>query len=168
MKIQYSEFKTRLGNVVVYAHQGAVCALGFAGQRAALTRSLRRRFGTLELQRVRDAGDAARALRRYFAGQLDAVAAVPLDLAGTAFQRRVWQALRDIPAGETITYAALARGVGRPRAVRAVASANAHNPACILVPCHRVIGTDGALRGYAGGIARKRRLLEHEHALTPA
>ncbi|MGH7740415.1 MAG: methylated-DNA--[protein]-cysteine S-methyltransferase [Candidatus Eiseniibacteriota bacterium] len=168
MKIQYSELKTRLGSVIVFAHQGAVCALGFAGQRRFLLRSLRRRFGTFQLEPVRDAGEAARALRAYFAGKLDAIANVPLDLAGTEFQRRVWQALRRIPAGETVTYAALARGVGRPRAVRAVASANANNPACLLVPCHRVIGTDGALRGYAGGLYRKRQLLEHEGALTPA
>lgn len=168
MKIQYSELETRLGNVIVFARQGAVCALGFRAQRAALTRSLRRRFGAIELERVRDAGDVAQALRAYFAGDLESIVSVRLDLAGTEFQRRVWRALREIPAGATITYAALARGVGRPRAVRAVASANARNPACILVPCHRVIGTDGALHGYAGGLTRKRRLLEHERALAPA
>lgn len=168
MKIQESRFKTRLGAVVVFARDGAVCALGFAGQRGALMRVLKRRFRALELERVRDAGGAASALRAYFAGDLKALSAVPLDLAGTEFQQRVWRALRGIPAGRTTTYAALARGIGRPRAVRATARANATNPACILVPCHRVIGTDGALHGYAGGLARKRRLLEHEGALAPA
>jgi O-6-methylguanine DNA methyltransferase len=168
MKIQFSQFKTRLGGVVVYAREGAVCALGFDRQRGALVRSLKRRFGALELEKVRDAGGAARALRAYFAGDLAAAASVPLDLAGTEFQQRVWRVLRGIPAGRTLTYAALARGIGRPKAVRAVASANAQNPVCILVPCHRVIGTDGALHGYAGGLDRKRRLLEHERALPSA
>jgi O-6-methylguanine DNA methyltransferase len=168
MKIQVSQFKTRLGAVVVFARDGAVCALGFAGQRATLMRALKRRFRSLELERVSDAAGAARALRAYFAGDLQAAAAVPLDLDGTAFQRRVWRALRGIPAGRTTTYAALARGIGRPSAVRATARANATNPACILVPCHRVIGSDGALHGYAGGLARKRRLLEHEGALASA
>ena len=166
MKIQFSQLKTRLGGVVVYAREGAVCALGFDRQRGAMRHALERRFGRLQLEKVRDAAGAARALRAYFAGDLGAATSVPLDLAGTEFQQRVWRALRGIPAGRTLTYAALARGVGRPKAVRAVASSNARNPACILVPCHRVIGTDGALHGYAGGLERKRRLLEHERAHT--
>ena len=166
MKISYSELNSPFGGVVVFAHDGAVCALGFSGRKRTLLRELKRRFGAFELDRVRDAAGVSRALRAYFAGRLGAIASVPLDLAGTAFQRRVWRALRNIPAGRTISYSALARGVGRPTAVRAVASANARNPACLLVPCHRVIGTDGSLRGYAGGIARKRRLLEHERAYS--
>jgi methylated-DNA-[protein]-cysteine S-methyltransferase len=168
MRIQFSQLKTRLGGVVVFAREGAVCALGFDRQRGTLLKALKRRFGAIELEKVRDAGGAARALRAYFAGELGAAASVPLDLSGTEFQQRVWRALRGIPAGTTLTYAALARSVGLPKAVRAVASANARNPACILVPCHRVIGTDGALHGYAGGLERKRRLLEHERALPSA
>ena len=89
---------------------------------------------------------------------------VPLELAGTDFQRRVWSALRDIPYGETISYGELARRVGNPGAVRAVGLANGRNPVAIIVPCHRVIGADGSLTGYGGGLDRKAWLLDHEAA----
>jgi methylated-DNA-[protein]-cysteine S-methyltransferase len=87
---------------------------------------------------------------------------VPLDLQGTAFQRQVWQALREIPAGQTRSYSDIARRVGAPAAVRAVGTANGANPVAIVVPCHRVIGRDGTLTGYAGGLPRKAALLRHE------
>lgn len=93
---------------------------------------------------------------------------VPLDLQGTPFQREVWRALRDIPAGRTVSYAEIAARIGRPRAVRAVGAAVGANPVAIVVPCHRVIGRDGSLTGYAGGLARKTILLRHEGAaFTP-
>src|SRR5690606_16514107 len=87
---------------------------------------------------------------------------LPLDLRGTAFQRRVWQALRGIPVGETVSYAQLAQRIGMPRAARAVAQACAANPLALAVPCHRVVRTDGALSGYRWGVERKRLLLERE------
>ncbi|MCB9551742.1 MAG: methylated-DNA--[protein]-cysteine S-methyltransferase [Myxococcales bacterium] len=104
------------------------------------------------------------ALRRWVGGALDALDAVAVAAAGTAFQQAVWAALRRIPVGETTTYGALAVSLGRPSAVRAVARANATNPVGIVVPCHRVIGSDGRLVGYAGGLWRKRWLLAHEGA----
>ena len=88
--------------------------------------------------------------------------------AGTPFQQAVWRALRRIPTGETLSYAELARRIGRPGAVRAVGRANGANPASIVVPCHRVIGSDGTLTGYGGGIERKRWLLAHERAEASA
>jgi methylated-DNA-[protein]-cysteine S-methyltransferase len=103
----------------------------------------------------------ARALERYFAGQLRAFE-LPLAAAGTPFQKRVWDELVRIPYGVTIGYAELARRIGSPRAVRAVGGANGANPIPILVPCHRVIGSDGSLTGFGGGIARKQALLELE------
>jgi methylated-DNA-[protein]-cysteine S-methyltransferase len=105
--------------------------------------------------------EVAAALDAYFA---DGSAAfdLALDLRGTPFQREVWAALLEIPAGETVTYAELARRVGRPGAARAVGSAVARNPVSIVVPCHRVVGSDGDLTGYAGGIERKAWLLDHE------
>lgn len=107
--------------------------------------------------------DARRALDACFAGEVpDGVA---LDMSGTDFQRRVWAALRRIPRGRTRSYGDLARELGKPTAARAIGAANARNPVSILVPCHRVIGADGALTGYAGGEARKRWLLEVEGAL---
>jgi methylated-DNA-[protein]-cysteine S-methyltransferase len=105
--------------------------------------------------------DLARQLDRYWTGHLRRFD-VPLRLTGTPFQLDVWGALRHLPYGETTSYAALARAIGRPSAVRAVGRANGANPVAILVPCHRVIGSDGSLTGYAGGIERKRSLLQLE------
>jgi methylated-DNA-[protein]-cysteine S-methyltransferase len=103
------------------------------------------------------------ALDRYWAGE-DVAFDMPVVLKGTPFQTSVWRALREVPRGRTITYAELARRIGKPRAVRAVGRANGANPIAIIVPCHRVIGSNGALTGYGGGIDRKRRLLELERA----
>lgn len=105
---------------------------------------------------IRDALDA------YFAGQVDALDALPIATGGTPFQRAVWAALRRVPYGTTTSYGALAAALGRPSAARAVGLANSLNPIGIVVPCHRVIGVKGALTGYAGGLHRKRWLLEHE------
>ena len=100
-------------------------------------------------------------LEAYFAGSLRTFD-LPLAPAGTPFQLRVWEALRRIPFGETVSYAELARRIGTPDAVRAVGAANGRNPLPIIVPCHRVIGADGSLTGFGGGLERKRWLLEHE------
>ncbi|MGA0605010.1 methylated-DNA--[protein]-cysteine S-methyltransferase [Phenylobacterium sp. VNQ135] len=104
------------------------------------------------------------AFERYFAGNLDALSSVPWDGAGTEFQKKVWATLCDIPTGETWTYAKLARAIGKPAAVRAVGLANGSNPVAVVVPCHRVIGSDGSLTGYGGGLPRKKWLLAHEGA----
>lgn len=101
-------------------------------------------------------------LAAYFAGELGVLKTIPWTIGGTAFQRQVWHALAEIPLGEATTYARLAARIGRPTAVRAVGLANGANPIAIVVPCHRVIGADGSLTGYGGGIARKRWLLKHE------
>ncbi len=112
--------------------------------------------------------DAAREqLDAYFAGELERFD-LRLAPAGTAFQLRVWEELQRIPFGETISYGELADRVGRPGAARAVGTANGRNPLAIVVPCHRVIGSDGALHGFAGGLERKRWLLAHEGALGDA
>ena len=105
------------------------------------------------------------ALRAYFAGDLHSIDELPVEAGGTAFQRAVWRALRDIPCGTTISYAELARRIGRPAAVRAVGLANGANPIGIVVPCHRVIGSNGSLTGYGGGMERKRWLLDHERQM---
>lgn len=105
--------------------------------------------------------DARRQLQRYFSGALREFD-LPLDLHGTPFQLEVWNALREIPFGETWSYRDLARRIGRPNAMRAVGAANGRNPVSIIVPCHRVIGADGSLTGYGGGLPRKQFLLAHE------
>jgi methylated-DNA-[protein]-cysteine S-methyltransferase len=102
------------------------------------------------------------ALARYFAGDLHAIDDIPVKTAGTEFQRSVWRALRDIPCGSTISYGELSRRIGKPDAVRAVGAANGANPIGVVVPCHRVIGANGTLTGYGGGMHRKRWLLDHE------
>jgi methylated-DNA-[protein]-cysteine S-methyltransferase len=108
--------------------------------------------------------DVAAAIDAYFAGDLDTIAALPAAPGGTAFQRRVWAALRTIPPGTTTTYGALAAAIGAPAAIRALGAANGANPVSVVVPCHRVLAADGALTGYGSGIARKRWLLDHEAA----
>ena len=102
------------------------------------------------------------ALRDYFAGDLTAIDAIPVATAGTPFQREVWAALREIRPGTTLSYGALARQLGRPKSARAVGLANGANPIAIVVPCHRIIGSDASLSGYGGGMDRKRWLLAHE------
>jgi len=104
-------------------------------------------------------------LDRYFAGELTAFD-LPLDPAGTPFQRQVWDELVRIPVGETISYGELARRVGRPGSARAVGAANGQNPISIVIPCHRVIGSDGKLTGYGGGLPRKAWLLDHEAGMA--
>jgi methylated-DNA-[protein]-cysteine S-methyltransferase len=110
--------------------------------------------------------DLQEQLRAYLAGELQAF---DVDLApvGTPFQTQVWAALRRVPYGSTTTYGALAADIGRPSAVRAVGAANGRNPYCLIVPCHRVVGADGSLTGYAGGLERKRFLLDLERAGAP-
>lgn len=111
--------------------------------------------------------ETERQLRAYFAGRLTAFS-VPLDFEGTAFQKSVWQALLTIPFGETRSYGDIARQIGRPTAVRAVGAANGRNPISIVAPCHRVVGSSGALTGYAGGLAAKEHLLGLERGTGAA
>ncbi len=151
-----------LGLALVAWTDTGVCGVLLGDDRQALHRELERRFpgGTL-IDAGADfdglAGDVI-AFIESPGGGLD----VPLDLRGTAFQRRVWEALLTIPAGRTASYAEIANRIGRPRAVRAVAQACAANPVAVLVPCHRVVASDGALTGYRWGIERKRALIERE------
>lgn len=114
------------------------------------------------LRPERDPGGASTAFAAYFSGDLAAIDGLPVETGGTDFQKAVWQALREIPCGRTITYRSLAERAGRPAAVRAAGHANGSNPLSVVLPCHRVIGTDGTLTGYGGGLERKRWLLRHE------
>lgn len=120
--------------------------------------------GAAEPTVERDNAGVADRIDAYFDGDIDAIDTVAVDAAGTPFQRAVWAALRRIPPGETASYAEIAAAVGRPLAVRAVGTANAHNPTALVVPCHRVIRSDGTIGGYGGGLDRKRWLLTHEAA----
>jgi methylated-DNA-[protein]-cysteine S-methyltransferase len=144
--------------------EGRLCASGFVDQHARMERQLHlyAQSPTLSLVRKPDPGGWTAAVERYFAGELGAIDRLPVVIDGTPFQCAVWQALREIPCGETRSYGEIARRIGRPAAVRAVGLANGSNPIGLIVPCHRVIGSDGSLTGYGGGIQRKRWLLAHE------
>lgn len=157
---------TPLGPVLVACDARSVVALDFAEPGDRVMALLRRRYGAVELVAARDALGVGARLDAYFAGALDALDDLPADGGGTPFQRAVWAALRRIPPGRTTSYGALAASLGRPAAVRAVGHANGANPVSLVVPCHRVIGADGALTGYGGGLERKRWLLRHEGALA--
>lgn len=122
--------------------------------------------GSLQLTKARAPQAIRQALEAYFAGELRALDRLTTCAQGTAFQQTVWQALRTIEVGSTMSYGALAARIGRPKAMRAVGLANGQNPIGIIVPCHRVIGASGALTGYGGGIERKRWLLQHEGVLA--
>jgi len=152
--MEHAAVKTPIGTVELAVDRGALVSLEFVE--------------ASPLPPDEPFGIAAR-VRAYFAGDLDAIDIVPVRFdRGTPFQHEVWAALRTIPVGETISYAELARRVGRPGAFRAVGAANGQNPVGVVVPCHRVIAADGTLGGYGGGLDRKRWLLAHEGALEPA
>jgi methylated-DNA-[protein]-cysteine S-methyltransferase len=152
--------------VLVADAQGRLLAVEWTDNEARLHRLLRRYLGRSDytLRASAEMTGLTGALAAYFGGDPAAVDALPVGVFGTEFQRRVWQALRAIPAGRTLSYGALARRIGQPAAVRAVGLANAANPVGIVVPCHRVIGADGTLTGYGGGLDRKGWLLAHEGA----
>ena len=153
------------GPIVLVAHATALVAVDFGEPEDRIWRQLRARFGAIEPEAADDPLGAGTALRAYLAGRLDALDRLPVEAGGSGFQREVWAALRTIPAGSTWSYKRLAERIGRPSAVRAVGLANGANPLGIVVPCHRVVGSDGSLTGYGGGLPRKRWLLEHEGAL---
>jgi methylated-DNA-[protein]-cysteine S-methyltransferase len=141
-------------------------ALDWEDHEERMERGLARIYRRRPLQLVRGTAPAAtrRALQRYFAGKLQAIDEIPVQTGGTPFQSNVWRALRTIPAGTTLSYGRMAGQLKCPLAVRAVGFANGSNPISIVIPCHRLIGADGSLTGYGGGLERKRWLLKHEGA----
>jgi methylated-DNA-[protein]-cysteine S-methyltransferase len=159
---------TPIGEMVILVDRdGYLRALDWTDHEARMRRLLHLQYAD-RIALVEPAGRVARpvsrAIRRYFAGDLTAIDAIPVQTAGTTFQRRVWRELRTIPCGTTVSYTHLATRIGRPDAARAVGSANGANPVGVVVPCHRAIGADGSLGGYGGGIERKAWLLAHEGA----
>jgi methylated-DNA-[protein]-cysteine S-methyltransferase len=162
MIMDIAEIDTPIGRLTLVVHDRRVCALAFPEHWPRARARLERRFGRVDLRRASDPADVVSRLQDYFAGRLDALAAIEVDTGGTLFQQTVWRALRAVPGGRTVSYGALARTIGAPGAVRAVGAANGANPVAIVIPCHRVIGSDGTLTGYGGGLHRKRWLLAHE------
>jgi methylated-DNA-[protein]-cysteine S-methyltransferase len=162
---------TPIGELLIVADlQGKLRALHWTDHENGLRRLLQLQSGKggFQMEPARNPHGLTGAIGRYFAGELNAIDTLPVQMAGTSFQQEVWQALRSIPCGTTLSYSELARQIGRSSAVRAVGLANGSNPIPIVVPCHRVIGSDGSLTGYGGGLERKRWLLEHERCATIA
>lgn len=145
---------------------GRLRAVEWEDHAPRLHQLLRRQYGAdaVRLQAASRPSVASGALRAYFEGDTGCLAGLAVATGGTGFQRLVWDALRRIPVGQTISYGALATQIGRPGAMRAVGLANGANPVSIVVPCHRVIGAGGSLTGFGGGLERKRWLLAHEGA----
>jgi O-6-methylguanine DNA methyltransferase len=148
--------------LLVTSPDGLLRALDYEAYAPRMLRLLSLHYGSYELTEGPPSPELARVLEAYFAGNLTVLDALPVATGGTPFQRAVWAALRAIPASTTLSYGELAARLGQPGAARAVGLANGKNPIAIVVPCHRVIGADGSLTGYAGGTERKRWLLEHE------
>ena len=165
MEINIDHMESPIGRIVLAACGGALCALDFRESPQPVAARLERRYGALQVSNGNGARRFRERLEAYFRGEIDALDGVAVDPGGTAFQREVWSELRRIPAGSTASYSQIAAAIGRPTAVRAVGLANARNPVAVVVPCHRVVGLDGSLTGYAGGLERKRWLLEHEGCL---
>jgi AraC family transcriptional regulator of adaptative response/methylated-DNA-[protein]-cysteine methyltransferase len=164
--IRFAVGECSLGSILVAASEHGVCAILLGDEPDALVRDLEDRFPRADLT----AGDGE--FEHWIAKVVGFVDAprlgldLPLDIRGTAFQRRVWRALRDVPAGTTVSYAQLAERIGAPSAARAVAGACAANPLAVAIPCHRVVRTDGALSGYRWGVERKRVLLDRERSVV--
>lgn len=152
---------------LVTDENGILRLLAFADGEAGIPRMLRRHCGTLDPEPGDSPEDLRGHLAAYFDGDLAALSRIAWATGGTPFQQTVWSALTAIPPGTTLTYGALAARIGAPLAVRAVGHANGANPISLVVPCHRLIGADGTLTGYGGGMERKRWLLAHEGAMVP-
>jgi methylated-DNA-[protein]-cysteine S-methyltransferase len=155
--------KTPIGRLAIVADErGRLHVVGFTAGHARVENALAR--GATKA--AKDPNGLTSALAAYFEGELGAIEGLEVAFDGTDFQRSVWRALTQIPCGETRSYGDVARQIGNPKAVRAVGLANGSNPVGIVVPCHRVIGSNGTLTGYGGGVDRKRWLLRHEGVAT--
>ncbi len=155
--------KTPIGvALLVTDDDGVLRALDWEDYEPRMRELLRLQYGAIELKKARVPAALRTALAAYFKGDLDRLGDIKWRVEGTPFQRKVWQALPRIRAGTTLSYGALAARLGSPRAMRAVGHANGSNPISVVVPCHRLIGADGSLVKYGGGLERKRWLLRHE------
>jgi len=164
-RLRLDRLATPIGeSLIVTDEVGYLRALDWADRQSSMARLLRLHYGSVAPEPGAAPANVRHLLLRYFEGELGCLGAIEWRTAGTPFQRTVWTALTTIAPGETLSYGALAAKLGCPKSVRAVGLANGANPISVVVPCHRVIGADGSLTGYGGGIERKRWLLNHEGA----
>ncbi len=165
LNLSLDRIPTPIGELLLVTDErGSVRAIDWSDYEARMLRLLQLHYGKngFHLRPAHNPHGLQDVIGRYFAGDLHAIDEIPVETAGTPFQRSVWRQLRHIPSGQSISYGKLAEQIARPKAVRAVGLANGANPVGIVVPCHRVIGSDGSLTGYGGGLERKRWLLDHE------
>ena len=167
-KILSDRFETPLGPMVLMARDGVLLLLEFEDATDRVAREMKLRFGGTDHQPTDDPFGLSSRMRAYFGGDLKAIEGIETDGGGTDFQRRVWAELKRIPCGVTMSYGDLAARLGDRNAMRAVGLANGRNPIAVVVPCHRVIGADGSMTGYGGGVDRKIWLLKHEGVRVPA
>jgi methylated-DNA-[protein]-cysteine S-methyltransferase len=167
MKIETAQLASPVGNLTIAVNEGRLVGLCFEGLWERRRLSFERRDAGATFVTAADPAGVVSRLTRYFDGNLAALSDIEVETWGTPFQQSVWQQLRRIAPGQTRSYAEIARAIGAPAAVRAVGAANGANPVGIVVPCHRVIGSNGKLTGFAGGLDAKRWLLEHEDAQLP-
>jgi methylated-DNA-[protein]-cysteine S-methyltransferase len=151
-----------LGKILMVSDGTKLCALDFAEYESRMMKFLEKRYGTIHFIEKSNPQGFSDLLRAYLVGDFSSVDQISVETGGTRFQQKVWLALRSIPPGTVVTYGALAETIGRPTAYRAVGMANSLNPVAIVLPCHRVIGANAKLTGYAGGLERKQWLLQHE------
>lgn len=156
------QIPTPLGDLTLVLERETLVFLDFSDNLERMNRLLGRRFGSYSLEQMIHETEFSSRISEYFAGDFSALEGLSISTGGTEFQQKVWQALLEIPAGQTWSYGQLAEHLGSPRAVRAVGQTNGLNPIGLVLPCHRVIGANGTLTGYAGGLERKKWLLEHE------
>jgi methylated-DNA-[protein]-cysteine S-methyltransferase len=157
--------QTPIGDMILVARDGVLLLLEFEDATGRVEREMKLRFKDHALQHTKNPFGLSHIMRDYFAGQFYAIDTILTDGGGTLFENRVWAELRKISTGTTVSYGSIARKLGDINMSRAVGTANGRNPIAIVVPCHRVIGADGSMTGYGGGIARKEWLLRHEGAL---
>ncbi|HEY5002708.1 MAG TPA: methylated-DNA--[protein]-cysteine S-methyltransferase [Ktedonobacteraceae bacterium] len=161
-ELQYDRIDSPIGTILLVVDDKKLCSLDYVDYEPRMMTLLQRRYGSVTLEPVSNPCGFSSRMRDYLAGDYASLDAIPVSTGGTAFQQEVWLALRSIPPGKTLTYGELAAQLGRPTAYRAVGGTNALNPVAIVLPCHRVIGASSSLTGYAGGLERKRWLLQHE------
>jgi methylated-DNA-[protein]-cysteine S-methyltransferase len=162
MELLIDSFDSALGKILLVSDGERLCALDYADYESRMLTLLKRHYADFQLREMIDPQGFSSLITAYLAGDLACIDRIPVSTGGTAFQQQVWSALRTIPPGTVRTYGELAAQLGKPTAARAVGMTNALNPIAIVVPCHRLLGANGALTGYAGGLERKRWLLQHE------
>lgn len=162
MELFIDRIDSAIGTILLVSDGESLCALDYAGYEERMLTLLHRRYREFRLRDARDPQGFSGRMRAYLAGDLGCLNCIPVNPGGTAFQQEAWSALRTIPPGTVLSYGEMAARLGKPASYRVVGMTNALNPIAIVIPCHRLVGANGALTGYAGGLERKRWLLQHE------